>query len=76
MNILKYKSQITIFVDIFLISIIFILITIIFNLCFTEIIYCDSIGEIIANTTISENECVSHNDEGSTEVGLETSSGL
>jgi len=82
-NITKFKTQNTLFfnallVDIFLISLIFLLITLIFNLCFTEIIYCDNIDQIITSTSnpISEQECVSHNGEASMRAGLETPSGI
>jgi hypothetical protein len=82
MNISKYKSRIyfffnLLFVDIFLISMIFLLFIFIFNLCFTNVIYCDSIDDIVsAPASVPEDECISNNDESSTRVGLDVSPGL
>lgn len=79
---LKLKSRIYFFfnlllVDIFLISMIFLLFLFIFNLCFTNITYCDSIDDIVsAPASVSENECISNNDETSTRAGLEVSPSL
>lgn len=75
MNISKYKSRIYFFfnlllVDIFLISMIFLLFLFIFNICFTNIIYCDSIDDIVSSPgSVPE-------DETSTRAGLEVSPSL
>jgi hypothetical protein len=82
-NISKYKPHMTflfnaLFLYIFLIGVIFLLITLIFNLYFTDIIYCDSSSEIIADTINpnSEYEGVFQKDETSIKVGLEISPSL
>src|ERR1700732_342868 len=82
-NISKYKPHMTflfnaLFLYIFLIGVIFLLITLIFNLYFTDIIYCDSSSEIIADTIKpnSEYEGVFQKDETSIKVGLEISPSL
>jgi hypothetical protein len=75
-NLSKFKSRIYFFfnlllIDIFFISIVFLLFLFIFNLCFTEIAYCDNISD-----SIPEAECISKNDEASTRTGLEVSPSL
>ena len=79
-NLSKYRLYISFFsnpllVDIFLIGVILLLFTLIFNFCFIGIIHCDSISEVI-NITGSENECVYNNDEDSVRTGFEAPSSL
>lgn len=82
-NLSKFKLNTTffyntLFIDILLRSLILLLITLIFNFCLTEVIYCDSISEVIADKIdpVFEGECVSHDNEILGKTNLESSPSL